>query len=329
MGSATRPMVEFYSGKLGVYIFFIISGYLISQTISQSRDIAQFYAKRLSRLWPLFILACLVIFVWAHVFPTPVVTSGSKDFDVHGRTLTDLIGSMLFLEDFGIKWVDGVFWSIVVELKYYFLVGLACYVFREGFVLKFAWIAIALSLIDFSLVALSRDTSYHLANRLLHGVLIAQYLPFFVVGMLFFEKKFGITLILVSILCALQAAMAIAGNEDLNLAGTIRFGVVLVLLVSVDVLLKGRILAFFGKYSYSIYLFHQVIGFSLILMLTPKVGIDLAILVAIASVVAIAVGASALVEWRFRRTVSFMLYRAMSLIGLDRLRFAEPAPRAN
>lgn len=329
MGSATRPTIEFYSGKLGVYIFFVISGYLISQTISQSRDLAQFYAKRLSRLWPLFILACLTIFVWEKVFPTPVVPTGVKDFDVHGRTLVDLIGSMLFMEDLGIKWIDGVFWSIVVELKYYFFVGLACFAFREKFVIRFAWIAIGLSLLDFSLMALSDTTHYGLANRLLHGVLIAQYMPFFAVGMLFFDKKFGAPLIVASILCLLQVGTAVSANSDLNMAGTIQFGAVLVVLILLDQLAGGRILFFFGRFSYSIYLFHQVIGLSVIMMLTPRIGIDLAIVSALLFVVGLAVAASALVEWRFRRTVSFALYRAMSLIGLDRLRFAQKGAPAD
>jgi peptidoglycan/LPS O-acetylase OafA/YrhL len=325
MGSATRPTIEFYSGKLGVYIFFIISGYLISQTISQSRDLAQFYAKRLSRLWPLFILACVTIFVWEHVLPTPVVPTGVKDFDVHGRTFVDLVGSMLFLEDLGIQWVDGVFWSILVELKYYFFVGIACYAFGEKFVTKFAWIAIGLSLLDFSLLAVAHSAHYTILNKLLHGILIAQYMPFFAVGMLFFEKKFGLPLILASVLCCLQVGMAIGVNEDLNMPGTIRFGVVLSALIIVDVALKGRILFFFGRYSYSIYLFHQVIGLSVIMMLTPKIGIDLAIAAALGFVIALAVAGSAMVEWRFRRNVSFMLYRLMSVIGLDRLLFRAAA----
>ncbi len=322
MGSAVRPSIEFYSGKLGVYIFFVISGYLISQTISQSRDVAEFYAKRLSRLWPLFILACATIFIWAKLVPTPVVPAGAGDFDVHGRTVVDLIGSMLFLGDFGIRWVDGVFWSIVVELKFYFFAGLARYAFGEHFAVRFAWVAIGLSLLDFSLMAVSGSSQYSILNRLLHGVLITQYMPFFAVGMLFFEKRFGLPLLLVGILCALQVGMAVSANGDLNMLGTIRFGTVLTALIIADAALGGHVLYFFGRYSYAIYLFHQVIGLSLIFFLTPRIGIDLAILSALVFVVGLAASASFLVEWRFRRPVSFALYRAMSIIGFDRLRFA-------
>jgi len=60
-------------GKLGVVIFFVLSGFLISyllfteQKITQSIDIKAFYIRRILRIWPLyFILIFLAFFVLQH-----------------------------------------------------------------------------------------------------------------------------------------------------------------------------------------------------------------------------------------------------------------------
>ena len=109
MGSASAPMLVFYTGKLGVMAFFAISGYLITKSLMASRNLASFYAKRLARIWPLFIVACLVIIATMHFLSPPVVIGGAKPFDGATTRWIDLFGTLFFLNDLGFQFVDGVF----------------------------------------------------------------------------------------------------------------------------------------------------------------------------------------------------------------------------
>jgi peptidoglycan/LPS O-acetylase OafA/YrhL len=328
LGADSPPLFEFYSGIAGVHLFFGISGYLIAKTLYSSAALGEFYAKRLSRIWPLFVLGNVTVFLWTRVFDAPVVPEGVKSFDVGGRSVYDLIGTTFFLHDLGFEWIDGVHWSILVELKYYAAIGLLCAAFRRRGVDVFCWTAACLGLLDLSLHAFG-DAGGTLSSRLLHGVLIAQYLPFFAVGMMLYHGRHDMLLAVCVLLCFSQLVDSASVNPDFSVGRTLEFLALLAGLLVVDqVLLKGRICGFFGKYSYSIYLFHQVIGLSLIMMLTPPLGIDLAILVATVLVLAVSVVASWLVEWRYRRPVTSLLMRAGAAIGLDRLRFdMEPSPR--
>src|SRR5665213_3174662 len=46
------PLYGLYFGKLGVAVFFTLSGFLICQSLSRSTDIAHFAAARLLRIFP-------------------------------------------------------------------------------------------------------------------------------------------------------------------------------------------------------------------------------------------------------------------------------------
>ncbi len=318
MGSDTPPLVEFFSGKIGVYIFFVISGYLIAKTIKNSQTLGEFYAKRISRIWPLFLLANTFVLVWLISFPTPVVPDGPKGFDVTDRTFWDYLGTSFFLEDFGFNWLDGVFWSILVELKFYLFVGIFALLFKQRYIEAFSWFAIILAMTDlFILITLGGD-EYTLYNKLLHGVIIAQYLPFFAVGMLLFQRNINMVFGICCILVCSQFLYAASLNPDFEVMDTVEFIAIFTLFLIFDKLAcKGHLTRLAGEYSYSIYLFHQVVGLSIILMLTPHIGINSAIVVAFVFVMAVSVTGSKLVEWRFRRPLTGILIRAFGYIGLN------------
>ena len=82
---------------------------------------------------------------------------------------------------------------------------------------------------------------------------------------------------------------------------------------------KNAVFMWIGKYSYSIYLFHQMIGLTIMKLISPYVSMDVAIVVALVSVSAIAWGASWLCEWRFRKLFIANLIKLFSLVGLHKL----------
>ena len=320
MGASAPPIFEFFNGKFGVYLFFIISGYLIAKTLESCASVGEFYARRVSRLWPLFIAASLLAFCWGKVFPTPYVPEGEGSFSVQGLTLFDLVGSTLFLNNLGFRWSDGAFWSILAELKFYVMAGLFAFFFRQRFVQAFMIFAMIMGSIEFFSALYLGGGEYTPLNRILHGVFLAHYLPIFAIGMAMYQQRYTMLFVALVGLCLTQGTMVALTDSSFSTLGMAKSLLFFAVFIALDsLILKNRICAFFGKYSYSLYLFHQVIGLSIILMLAPHVGYTLAIIGALAFVIPLAVTLSHLVEWRYRKAVTALLYRASMLVGLHKL----------
>ena len=320
LGATDAATLISHEGKLGVYIFFVISGFLIALSMESCRTLSDFYVKRISRIWPLFILASTIIFVFLTVFTPPSVLDGPKQFYENGRPpFTEFVGQLFFLRDLGFDWVDGVFWSILVELKFYFWIGLFAAVFRERYIAVFAKVAICLALLDFALILFVGPQARSFSAAL-HGVFIAQYLAFFAVGLLLYQGRRDQLLITLIVLCAVQICVTFSDDPDFRILDTARWFTVLAALMAIDhFLLGGRVMLFFGTYSYSIYLFHQMIGLTIMSWVAPSLGMDVAILVALACVLPLSVAGSWAAEWRYRRRVGGLLATAFALLRLDRI----------
>lgn len=102
----------FKYGYLGVDLFFIISGFVILMTAINT-TVAGFAISRITRLYPAF---------WASVTLTALVTCliGGDRYSIElGQYLLNLT---MVSGYFGIKPVDGVYWTLLIELKFYFLI---------------------------------------------------------------------------------------------------------------------------------------------------------------------------------------------------------------
>lgn len=325
MGSSAPPMLEFYTGKLGVMAFFAISGYLITKSLVASRNLASFYAKRLARIWPLFIVACVTIFVTMHFLSPPVVVGGAKPFDGATTSWVDLFATLFFLNDLGFQFVDGVFWSILVELKFYFWIGLLAVLVPRKFVAVFATVAFLGGSAEL-LCRLADDPSLKTVTWLLNGVLLAEHASFFAIGALLFTGRDRTLLTLNLLLASGQMAYKISENPDFSVHGTIIFALVIAGIIALDaVLLRKRLFLMLGDYSYAWYLFHQLIGLGIIRMVTPQIGIDAAIAVALVTTLGIAIVFSKLAEWRFRHAFYTAINAALTRIGLDRAKLGKEA----
>ncbi len=101
-------------GYFGVHFFFMISGYVIFWS-AQSKDPKKFIFSRMKRLYPAY---------WVSVLITSVVLAliGSEAMRV---SLLQILANLTMLQGYlGYPNVDGVYWTLLVELKFYFLVFL-------------------------------------------------------------------------------------------------------------------------------------------------------------------------------------------------------------
>ncbi len=108
--AALEPIARY--GFLGVDVFFVLSGFVVLRS-AEGRSPGKFVRGRILRLYPEFWLAVLLAAAVYHLAP--------GDF---GGTppLLRVLGNLTMIPTFiGVTEIDGVYWTLAVEVKFYFL----------------------------------------------------------------------------------------------------------------------------------------------------------------------------------------------------------------
>jgi len=117
-------------GHLGVELFFLISGYLIAQSLESSKSFFHFSFKRWLRLFPLMLLAtCLILATSGLLIERP---PGSPKW-------SDALPGLLFLHpyffekffDVIVQPLEWAYWSLFVEVIFYAIFGLIYFVRKK------------------------------------------------------------------------------------------------------------------------------------------------------------------------------------------------------
>lgn len=104
-------------GYLGVELFFMISGYVILISARKGRPLA-FARSRAVRLYPAYWSAVIITFCFSLFLGGKMMSVDIKTFIVNLTMLQSFVG-------FG--HVDGVYWTLVYEIKFYAIVFLALF----------------------------------------------------------------------------------------------------------------------------------------------------------------------------------------------------------
>lgn len=101
----------FSFGKFGVVLFFLISGFLIPNSLSHRNEkpIMSFLVSRFFRLYPIYWVS-IIFFVLTSI-------TLNNDFD----TLTVLINFTMFQKFIGVRDVIGVYWTLFIEMCFYII----------------------------------------------------------------------------------------------------------------------------------------------------------------------------------------------------------------
>ncbi|MBA6288679.1 acyltransferase [Colwellia sp. MB3u-4] len=269
-------------GHYGVDLFFIISGFVIFYSASKGGNLKKFIEARFFRLYPTYWVSMLLTFITVSLY------------QLQGRVVdikTAFLNLIMFQNYLGIKSVDGVYWTLAIELNFYFWIGLAVY-FKK--LKNFVYIS---SLI--CLLSVFTHNSQFIFAKVFNVLLFTYYLPYFVFGMSIFLLKMNNDLrqgwfgIFSTITCILLARNSI----DDVFASIICFSLFIVVIkYDFNIFSKG-FLKFFGVISYPLYLLHQNIGYVIIQYSVTK-GISewWAILIAFLSSVILAWGIHELIS---------------------------------
>jgi peptidoglycan/LPS O-acetylase OafA/YrhL len=112
-------------GWLGVQVFFMISGFVILMSLKRSQNFFQFIYHRWLRLFPaMFLVSMLIFFTARPVFPErPLGIPAVRDL-LPGLIFIDENTLSSFFHFSGQKLLEGTFWSLFVEVKFYVVFGI-------------------------------------------------------------------------------------------------------------------------------------------------------------------------------------------------------------
>lgn len=242
-------------------LFFIVSGFVIFMSLGNARSATDFAASRFARLFPAYWAAVLLT-------ATTLATGGLPD-----RTLTllpTLFNLTMLQEFFGLRHVDGVYWTLSRELVFY--AGMAT-------LLIFQQIA-RTHLIVGSLLALQAAISIAvhasviaLPGRHAPSLLLYPYFHLFAAGIALYgihrdtSSRRNWLLLAATVVCELLLPRPDGGNLG-HLIVLSSIGAVWMATTGRLQWLVSRPLLWLGSISYALYLIHQNIGYWLIHRLT-------------------------------------------------------------
>lgn len=250
---------HFKYGFLAVELFFIISGFVIFLTLENSKKKTDFLVSRFSRLYPAYWCAIFLTASIITLFPVP--TLGHYSIREIAENLTMFQGF-----DNKVRLIDQVYWTLKFELTFYIIMYLLYLTksLKNINLICIIWLALSLS-----------SRFYNIpGKKYLDVLLILQFAPLFIAGISFYKLKmnnkdiFAHILVILSLFIQLPWIYKMELNDNnyiVEVSVVVVFYATFYLFIYKGlILLNNKFLLFFGTISYSLYLLHNVIGYSII-----------------------------------------------------------------
>jgi peptidoglycan/LPS O-acetylase OafA/YrhL len=256
-------MKVFALGWIGVDLFFVLSGFLITSILLQSRDddhyFFHFYARRILRIFPLYFgFLGLTFALLPSICPAPVQAQIRQELPWYVAYLYNWRAA----GGFGVYWL-GHLWSLAVEEQFYFIWPFIVFVFPLA---KLRRVCCALVVVAF----LSRC---YFATHGLQGFAyfstIARFDDLALGGLAatFIGQRTllprraliaGTTMFLLTLISSrgFEVHKRLVITVGTAAVGIAFFGLVMMASLEQWAWLRRRELTWAGKYSYGIYLFH-------------------------------------------------------------------------
>ncbi|MGF7173481.1 acyltransferase family protein [Azospirillum doebereinerae] len=286
-------------GTAGVLLFFLLSGYLIQGNLER-QPLPVFLSRRLFKILPAYWLNVLAILA------LDALGVGGERFAV-----ISYVASALMVTDLlGIDAVSGVYWTLLIEVKFYLFIALYHRVFGER---GMGWVVLGL-------IALN-GLSWGLRG---HGSALIVFFPAFYVGVAVHRaERAGWTgralAPVLGVVAALAASLTLFADPHFAGAGLLLILDTTLFVGALRLGLSSRVLEFLGRTSYSNYLFHPLIVLALhaafgrgetLLADLPRMAAALALSVGVGAVLHRAVEepmvrwGKSLEGWRLRRSAA-------------------------
>lgn len=250
----------FHFGKYGVQLFFIISGFVIAMTLVKCKSFFDFLYRRWLRLFPAMLVGSLLILITAPLFT-------QRPYGI--PHLQDLLPGLTFIEpeffrlffDKDQKILEGLFWTLFVEVKFYILAGLMYFTIGPKKMIA-VLVALFFSTIVFEFAKPHLSLALSDQLRVLLHYLNWTHYGWFATGALFYQyyASKDMRYWFAALLIALIAARCLGGFPTKSMI----YMTILVLIfafsmfnIIMQTVLSNKILVFIGFISYPLYLVHE------------------------------------------------------------------------
>lgn len=244
----------FSIGKYGVQLFFVISGFVIPWAMYHAGFTKSFFfkflAKRLARLEPPYLFSIVIVLTILYLREKLL---GSQNNHIEVGTIQVILHFGYLIPFFeGYKWLNQVYWTLAIEFQYYFFIALLFIPLIRAHM--FYRIIIYSTIIILSFIGNDKFLPY--------------WLPVFLLGIILFlfktkliiNKEYYIVTTFVLVFCLYKYPIL-----------SVLYTIIPLVFVLFFADLKIKVLNFFGKMSYSIYLIHPLIGASFINILSHHI----------------------------------------------------------
>src|SRR6185503_9022819 len=274
-GTQYSAIAPFKFGYLGVHFFFMISGFVIFMTLKKSGTYKIFLLKRFTRLWPALTVCSIITFLFV------MIVDHAKQFPGFHSHVQYFIPSLTFTEPrmwtrfFHFKtmdYIDGVYWSLICEVKFYLLIGLFYFLNKTRFFRNWVVYVSIMFILYILLITGSGFISASFSQNALYYfrlIFFPQYLIFFTFGIYFFmlfsgDKPKAAFEILIVMMLIVQLWFLQNRMEDIFIGIFILLFVTFLYKPRWLKPLASRYVTIVGLISYPIYLLHEKIGVILI-----------------------------------------------------------------
>jgi peptidoglycan/LPS O-acetylase OafA/YrhL len=230
-----------YQGQVGVYVFFVISGFIIPYALYHGKykihNFFRFLAKRIARLHPPFIASMLLFAVLAIGYAIKEGVWIDPDWP---RIIHNFFLTAKFVD---LPWYEDVYWTLAIEFQYYIFIALIFPLIMH----RKPWVGYAvLVLFIFSAFLFDHDRKH----------ILFFHAPVFTAGIAVFlfrvNKINDLQFIALLSLCMIRSRYEIGPEVAVAMSLTAASIVVLNW--------HNKITDFLGNISYSLYLIHGFVG---------------------------------------------------------------------
>jgi peptidoglycan/LPS O-acetylase OafA/YrhL len=269
------PVFEF--GWLGVELFFLLSGFVILMTLDRCERATVFFRRRWLRLFPAMLACSLLIYWSAPFFHERPEGAPALDSLLPGLVFMDLDWPQKFFRH-SIVPLEGSFWSLYVEVKFYIFAALLYFRFGRLALMK-ALVGLACLTLCVKVLRLVSPNPLVFHLDLLAQDFGIDFWFWFAGGAAYYMYRQtgqgGWVRLALACIVGGSCVLAVTANAILwpNLVGAIVVGSVFAVSMHserVQAFLSSRFLRFLGFVSYPLYLLHENMLVSSLMKITPR-----------------------------------------------------------